>query len=52
MLTPQLMRGAFIHRVEQAIASLGAAARDALLCIIIDAGDNAQIAAEEIGEAP
>jgi len=42
---------AFLHRLKQSITSLRAENATALLCIIIDAADNAQIAAEEIGEA-
>jgi hypothetical protein len=41
----------FLHRLKQAIASLKSQNPDALLCIVIDAADNAQIAAQEIGEA-
>jgi hypothetical protein len=42
---------AFIYRLRQSIASLKSKNPQALLCIIIDAADNAQMAAEEIGEA-
>jgi hypothetical protein len=42
---------AFIYRLQQSIASLKSKNPQALLCIIIDAADNAQMAAEEIGEA-
>lgn len=41
---------AFMHRVRQAVSMLRAKNADALLCIIVDAADNAQMAAEEIGE--
>ncbi|ESZ49314.1 AVAST type 3 anti-phage nuclease/ATPase Avs3a [Mesorhizobium sp. RSR565B] len=41
----------FLFRLEQAAGLLRAENPDALLCIIIDAADNAQMAAEEIGEA-
>jgi hypothetical protein len=41
---------AFLHRIRQAVASLQASHTDAILCIAIDAADNAQIAAHEIGE--
>jgi hypothetical protein len=41
---------AFLHRLAQSVASLKAESADALLCVVIDAADNAQIAAEEIGE--
>lgn len=40
----------FIHRLGQSIDSLRSKNRKALLCIIIDAADNAQMAAEEVGE--
>ena len=39
------------HRLEQAVVLLRAQNRKALLCIVVDAADNAQIAADEIGEA-
>lgn len=42
---------AFIYRLEQSITSLSSENLQALLCIIIDAADNAQMAAEDIGEA-
>lgn len=42
---------AFIYRLRQSIASLRSKNPHALLCIIIDAADNAQMAAEEIGQA-
>ena len=42
---------AFIYRLRQSISSLRSKNPQALLCIIIDAADNAQMAAEEIGEA-
>jgi hypothetical protein len=42
---------AFKHRIKQAITSIRAKTPTALLCIIVDAADNAQIAAEEIGES-
>ncbi len=41
----------FIYRLKQSIDSLRSNNPHALLCIIVDAADNAQIAAEEIGEA-
>jgi hypothetical protein len=41
---------AFIYRLRQSIASLRSKNPQALLCIIIDAADNAQMAAEEVGE--
>ncbi|WP_108126722.1 AVAST type 3 anti-phage nuclease/ATPase Avs3a [Saccharospirillum mangrovi] len=41
---------AFIYRLRQSINSLRSQKPDALLCIVIDAADNAQMAAEEIGE--
>ena len=42
---------AFLHRLRQSIASLKAENADALLCIAVDAADNAEIAAQEIGES-
>ena len=42
---------AFIYRLQQSISSLRSKNPQALLCIIIDAADNAQMAAEGIGEA-
>lgn len=41
---------AFLYRLKQSITSLRAEHPDALLCIVVDAADNAQMAAEEIGE--
>jgi hypothetical protein len=42
---------AFRYRMQQSITSLQAEQPEALLCIVIDAADNAQMAAEEIGES-
>jgi hypothetical protein len=42
---------AFLYRLRQSITSLKIKNEQALLCIVIDAADNAQMAAEEIGEA-
>lgn len=42
---------AFIYRLKQSITSLRSKNPQALLCIIIDTADNAQMAAEEIDEA-
>jgi hypothetical protein len=42
---------AFFYRLGQAVTILQRAKPGALLCIIIDAADNAQMAADEIGEA-
>ncbi|MHC8361979.1 AVAST type 3 anti-phage nuclease/ATPase Avs3a [Pseudomonas sp. LS2P72] len=42
---------AFMHRVGQAVSMLRAKSTDALLCIIVDAADNAQMAAQDIGES-
>lgn len=42
---------AFLYRLRQSIDSLRSKNPQALLCIIIDAADNAQMAAEEVGEA-
>ena len=41
---------AFVHRLKQSITSLRAEHPDALLWVVIDAADNAQMAAEEISE--
>ncbi|HEX4408993.1 MAG TPA: AVAST type 3 anti-phage nuclease/ATPase Avs3a [Xanthobacteraceae bacterium] len=41
---------AFAYRIGQAITLLRLANPGALLCIVVDAADNAQMAAEEIGE--
>jgi hypothetical protein len=41
---------AFLARVKTSVAALRAVNPDALLCIAIDAADNAQMAANEIGE--
>ena len=40
---------AFAHRLKQSITDVKAKNRRALLCIIIDAADNAEIAAKEFG---
>jgi hypothetical protein len=42
---------AFVYRLKQAAEVLRGSTADALLCIVIDAADNAQMAAEEVGEA-
>lgn len=42
---------AFVHRIGQAATLVRLANPHALLCIVVDAADNAQMAAEEIGEA-
>jgi NACHT domain-containing protein len=42
---------AFLHRISQAAEIVRVANSHALLCIVVDAADNAQMAAEEIGEA-
>lgn len=41
----------FVHRIGQAATLIRLADPQALLCIVVDAADNAQMAAEEIGEA-
>jgi len=46
----QYMR-AFVHRLAQAAGALRAKTPDALVCLIIDAADNAEMVAEELGEA-
>jgi hypothetical protein len=40
----------FLYRLRQSVASLRGVHPDAMLCIAVDAADNAQLAAEEIGE--
>lgn len=42
---------AFMHRISQGISTLRASHPEAILCIIVDAADNAQMAAEEINES-
>lgn len=42
---------AFIYRLKQSVISIRSKKPQAILCIIIDAADNAQMVAEEIGEA-
>lgn len=41
---------AFMHRVTQSVSVLRARNAEAVLCLIVDAADNAQMAAEEINE--
>jgi hypothetical protein len=41
----------FVHRVSQAATQIRHSNPAALLCIVVDAADNAQMAAEEVGEA-
>ncbi|WP_174813724.1 hypothetical protein [Aquisalimonas sp. 2447] len=41
---------AFLHRLQQSVTTLKAKHPHAILCIVVDAADNAQMAAEEIGE--
>lgn len=43
--------GAFTYRLEQAVKVLRSSNPKAYLCIVVDAADNAQMAAEEIGES-
>jgi hypothetical protein len=40
---------AFVHRVDQAATRVRLTNPHALLCMVVDAADNAQMAAEEIG---
>jgi hypothetical protein len=42
---------AFLHRIRQSAEKVRLAHAQALLCIVVDAADKAQMAAEEIGEA-
>ena len=48
---PSAYLKAFLHRLKQSITSLRVEYPDALLCIVVDAADNAQMAAKEIGES-
>ena len=48
--SPQYLR-AFAYRLEQAAAIINSRNPGAVLCIVIDAGDNAEIAARESGNA-
>lgn len=41
---------AFMYRLNQAVKLVRLAAPEAVLCIVVDAGDNAQMAAEEVGQ--
>jgi hypothetical protein len=41
----------FMHRLRQAVQLLRAHEPNALLCVVVDAADNAQSAAEDIGES-
>ena len=41
---------AFLYRLEQAVTLMWGTNPDSLLCIVIDAADNAQMVAEESGE--
>ena len=47
---PSAYTKAFIYRLEQSIGLLKGDNPEALICIIIDAADNAQLAAEEAGD--
>ena len=42
---------AFAHRLQQATTVIRLADPQAVLCVVIDAADNAQLAAEEIGQS-
>ena len=42
---------AFLHRLRQTTLCIRNAAPQSMLCIVVDAADNAQVAAEEIGES-
>lgn len=41
----------FKHRINQSITSIREKHSDALLCVVIDAADNAQMLADELGES-
>lgn len=47
---PKAFMRSFVSRLKQAIDLLRASAPDASLCLIIDAADNAHMAAQEIGD--
>ena len=47
---PSAYAKAFLYRLRQSVASLRETNADAILCIAVDAADNAQMAANEIGE--
>ena len=47
---PRAYLRAFAHRLQQATTVIRIADPQAVLCVVIDAGDNAQMAAEEIGQ--
>ena len=42
---------AFVHRLRQTMTCIRDAESQAVLCIVVDAADNAQMAAEEIGQS-
>ncbi|MCU8040584.1 AVAST type 3 anti-phage nuclease/ATPase Avs3a [Shewanella oncorhynchi] len=42
---------AFVYRLKQAVKVLQSSNSEAMLCLVVDAADNAQMAAAEIGEA-
>jgi hypothetical protein len=42
---------AFVYRLSQAVNLLCSSNQNALLCVVVDAADNAQMAADEISEA-
>ncbi|WP_038085120.1 AVAST type 3 anti-phage nuclease/ATPase Avs3a [Thioalkalivibrio sp. ALM2T] len=47
---PSAYLRAFLHRLQQSVTKLQAKNPRAILCIVVDAADNAQIAAEDEGE--
>jgi hypothetical protein len=47
---PSAYLRAFLHRLQQSVTTLTAKHPLGILCIVVDAADNAQMAAEEIGE--
>lgn len=47
---PSAYLRAFLHRLQQCVTTLTAEHPSAILCIVVDAADNAQMAAEEVGE--
>lgn len=47
---PSAYMRTLLHRLQQSVTTLAAKHPQAILCIVVDAADNAQMAAEELGE--
>ena len=47
---PSAYLRAYLHRLQQSVATVTAEHPNAIICIVVDAADNAQMAAEEVGE--